>query len=213
MRVSSRLSTVSTITDISLYRYNDELPRRFHGGAWESHHATLSHRYTSGLHFHGAPPPTMSSKSLSEKSHDGFWQQRALLNAEPGSSTRPPSSPHQTSRYLIWIQDAFNPVLSATHFHIHYILLSFFVFSLYIPGSGTPTTECRLARFFSFFHTITCVTSLESIYVCDTIDDSLGALGGARNRSLFLLFANTVYVLLFLTVWNAVWEPQCNQHF
>lgn len=151
----------------------------------------------------------MSPKSLSEKSHDGCWQQRALLNAEPESSTHPSSSPHQTSRYLIWIQDAFNPVLSATHFHIHYILLSFFVFSLYIPGSGTPTTEYRLPHFFSFFHTITCVTSLQSIYVCDTIDDSLGA----RNCSLFLLFANTVCVLLFLTMWNAVREPRCNQHF
>lgn len=145
------------------------------------------------MHFRGGPaaPSAVSSKSLSEKSHDGCWQRRALLNAEPESGTHPPSSPHQTSRYLIWIQDAFNPVLSATHFHIHYILLSFFVFSLYIPGSGTPTTECRLAHFLSFFHTIACVTSPESIYVCDIIDDSLGA-PGARNRSLFLLFANTV---------------------
>lgn len=196
MRVSSRLSTVQTITDISLYWDDDELPRRGLGISWRNPVSQTRRRPAFPWR---SPPSTMSSKSLSEKSHDGCWQQRALLNAEPESSTHPPFSPHQTSRYLIWIQDAFNPVLSATHFHIHYILLSFFVFSLYIPGSGTPTTECRLAHFFSFFHTIACVTSLESIYVCDTIDDSLGALG-ARNRSLFLLFANTVYVLLFLTL-------------
>lgn len=150
MRVSSRLSTVQTITDISLYRDNDELPRRFHGGAWESHRATLSHRYASGLHFHGGPPtPRPCCPNLYLKSHTTAVgsSELSLMQSRRAVPTLPPSR-HQTSRYLIWIQDAFNPVLSATHFHIHYILLSFFVFSLYIPGSGTPTTECRLAHFF-----------------------------------------------------------------
>lgn len=85
IRVFSRLSTVQTITDISLWQDNAA-----HGTAWESHRGPvpLTHCWP-GSCFQGGPP--FYCYSVSEKSHNGScWQRQAPFNGEISLSPHPP---------------------------------------------------------------------------------------------------------------------------
>lgn len=90
-----------------------------------------------------------------------------------GRSASPRTRPSQTSQYLIWIQDASNPVLSATHFHPHYILL--FLLCVFTLHSRQKNCRCRCYRCLDHFpFSQSRVTSPESVYVCRAKDNLLG---------------------------------------
>lgn len=82
--------------------------------AWDSHRSQISLSDTSG----SGPYLNGASTSLSESQRTYPSSVMWLLNA---------ASLLRLGQYLIWIQDVFSSLLLATQFHIHYILLSYFV--------------------------------------------------------------------------------------
>lgn len=106
--------------------------------AWDSRRGQISqiHQRLRPIFKWRSPPgnpqhhhhPAISLTSLSRKSKDACRQQQgSLMQSRTAGSVQ----------YLIWIQDAFSPVLLATQFHIHYILLSCFV-SHFTPCPHQP---------------------------------------------------------------------------
>lgn len=120
--------------------------------AWDSHRGPISQIHQWPVFKRRSPPPAISSATLSE-CHRMPVGSRKLLNAEPEISLPP-----HTSKYLIWIQDAFNPVLLATQFHIHYILLSYFVFHFTFPTPEHPPPPPLPLPCTCFPHTVTRVS-------------------------------------------------------
>lgn len=127
--------------------------------------ASLTHCWPA-LCLRGGPPFPCNYQKVTQ------WQLLAAAGSSlTGRSASPRSHPPQTSQYLIWIQDASNPVLSATHFHTHYISLSLLcVLTLH----SRQRNRCRgCLACFPFSQSR--VTSPESVYVCRAEDHFLGA--------------------------------------
>lgn len=115
-----------------------------------------------------------------------------LLNAEPVSSLPP-----QMSQYLIKIQDAFNPVLLATQFHIHYILLSRFVFRLTFPTYNHTyhLTQIWLMNDFCFCCLSLCGNRLQhDTHYCKMMASMVEQRFNALNRCFLFLVLQTVAV-------------------
>lgn len=124
-----------------------------------------------------------------------------------GRSASPRTHPSPTSQYLIWIQNASNPVLSATHFHTHYI--SLFLLCVFTLHSRQRTCRRRCYRCLARFpFSQSRVTSPESVYVCRDEDHLLGCPWCMQWRFL-LASTNTKTCQQFLMVWNVELSHHC----
>lgn len=180
-------------------------------GAWESHRATLSHGYAGGLHFHGGPPSsTVSSKSLSEKSHDGCWQQWALLNAEPESSTHPPSL-HPPSDEPVSDLDSGCVQPSSVGNPLSYPLHLAFFLCVFTLHSGQRNTHHRMPPCpFLFFLSYNRMCHVSGIYLCMRYHRQFAGCPWCT-QSLFVA-AFCKHGICFI-VSHCVKCCLCNQHF
>lgn len=154
-----------------------------HCSTWSS--PGQHHRHTAGLHCVSmeVPPFTVilyqKSPTMAAAGSGGL-----LLTARSAS---PRSHPPQTSQYLIWIQDASNPVLSATHFHTHYI--SLFLLCVFTLHSWQRNSRCCCLACFPFSQSR--VTSLESVHVSRAEDRLLGSPWCMRLGFLLALYVQS----------------------
>lgn len=112
-----------------------------------------------------------------------------------GRSASPRTHPSPTSQYLIWIQDASNPVLSATHFHTHYI--SLFLLCVFTLHSRQRNCRRRCYRCLAVFLSHNHVSRRQNLFTyAETRTICLAALG-ACSRAFFWLLQTQKHVNSF----------------
>ncbi len=136
--------------------------------------------------------PSAISKIFVRESKDGCRQQQGSL-----MHSQRVASPLRRSQYLIWMQEAFNPVLLATQFHIHYILLSYFVFHFTFPTLSPPpypiNSSCipchiRLSSYISFH----CKHSLCLVFLSKMSVVEAGWMLNASLKAILYIFWNVL---------------------